>query len=170
MSEPSTHALPIGDLPLADEVRQLLARAYQQAQELGHWHVCAEHIVLALAAATEDAALLGRLGVDRGRLREELAETVLPGGGGPPPPPPPGWQQPINVYSERTRMAFYLAAQSARGFDDDRVRLEHLLLGMLRERGSEGAQALMRCGATEARALALARASGGDGRAAPAPP
>ena len=168
MSEPSTHALPIGDLPLADEVRQLLARAYQQAQELGHWHVCAEHIVLALAAAADDTALLGRLGVDRDRVREELDATVLRGGGGPPPPPPPEWQQPINVYTERTRMAFFLAAQSARGLGHGHVRMEHLLLGMLRERGSAGAQALMRCGLTEERALALARTSGGDGQAAPA--
>jgi ATP-dependent Clp protease ATP-binding subunit ClpC len=165
MIEPSTHALPTGGVPLADDVRRLLTRAYTEAQQLGHWYVAAEHVVLALAADARDTALLGRLGVDRDRVREEVTATALRGAGG---GPPEEWPQPVNVFTERTRLAFALAAQSAREFGHTSVRVEHLLLGLLRERGSAGAQALTRCGLSEPRALAAARTSGGAA-SAPSP-
>jgi hypothetical protein len=146
-----THALPTAGRPLSDEVLQLLAGAFGEA-DLGDGYVGPEHLVLALTAAEGGPAALGRVGVDPARVRAALVRSRAPHAGGGRRLAPP----PENVYTERTRHAFALAAACARDLGQDPVSVGCLLVGLLQEGGSVGAEALTRGGLTVARALGIA--------------
>jgi ATP-dependent Clp protease ATP-binding subunit ClpC len=150
VDDPITRDLPLGELSISDALRRLLADARREAEELDHEYIGTEHLVLALAPEAGHATMLVRLGVDRARLREELLATLTPGSSRHRMPPGP------NPYTERTRLAFRFAAEEARASGRGAVGVEQLVVGLLRERGNVGAQLLTYCGATMARALAIA--------------
>ncbi len=150
-----THFLPTAGRPLSDEVLRLLADTFGEADRLGDGYVGAEHLVLALTAAEGGPGALGRVGVDGvdwARVRAALVRSRAPHAGGGRRLAPP----PENVYTERTRHAFALAAACARDLGQDRVSVGCLLVGLLQEGGSVGAEALRRGGLTVTRALAVA--------------
>ena len=145
-----------GDLPFTDAARQLLADARSESDRLQHEYVGTEHLVLALTRQPDDAATLARLGIDREQVRALIAMKITPGHAA----PALGVERP---YTSRTKQAFSFAAESARTLGHTRVGVEHLLVGMLRERKSFGAQVLQRCGLTAEQALEQVQRLSADG-------
>jgi ATP-dependent Clp protease ATP-binding subunit ClpC len=97
--------------------------------------------VLALTRQPDDTAILARLGIDREQVRALIEGIITPGSTA----PAPGMQRP---YTSRTQQTFDFAAESARTLGHGRVGVEHLIVGLLRERMNVGAQALQQCGLT----------------------
>jgi len=150
-----------GGLPFTDAARRLLADAQEESGRLRHEYVGTEHLALALARRSADApglAGLAGLGVDWARVRARIDESVTPGRFARAPAEP-------LPYTSRARKAFALAGEGARALGHARVGVEHLVLGLVRERMGVGAQVLAEHGLTEQHALALVQrtaASGGS--------
>ena len=151
----STAERDAGGLPFTAAARRLLAGAREESDRLAHEYVGTEHLVLALARQWGDPADQARLGVDWQGVRAQLAELLQPGararalGGALP-------------YTTRTKQVFALAGESARALGHGGVAVEHLLLGIMRERVGIGAQVLAHHGLTEPRALAHAQQGSAD--------
>ncbi|HEY9516507.1 MAG TPA: Clp protease N-terminal domain-containing protein, partial [Gemmatimonadaceae bacterium] len=69
-------------------------------------------------------------------------------------------------YTSRTQQAFAFAAASARAAGHAEVGVEHLLVGLLRERKNFGAQVLQHCGLTVDQAVAHVQRLGTNSRPA----
>jgi len=147
------------DVPFSDAAGRLLAAARDEADRLGHEYIGTEHVVLALTRDADGAALLPRVGVEPESVRAMLEAVVGPGHGA----PPRGAERP---YTSRTQQAFALAAESARAQGQARVGVEHLVVGLLREQMSIGAQVLQEHGLSVEQATAEAQRRGGAGPAA----
>ena len=146
------------DVPFSDATGRLLASAGDEADRLGHEYIGTEHVVLALTRDADGAALLPRLGAEPESVRAMLETVVGPGRGA----PPRGADRP---YTSRTRQAFGLAAETARAQGQARVGVEHLVVGLLREKMSVGAQVLQEHGLSVEQAIAEAQRRGGAGPA-----
>ena len=138
------------DVPFTDAARQLLAGARAEAVRLQHEYVGTEHVVLAMAQDADALALLTRLGVDGDQVRASLGAVVTPGHA----TLPPDTERP---FTSRTRQAFGLAADSAGADGKAAVGIEHILVGLLRERMNIGAQVLEHYGLSLDRATAEVR-------------
>ena len=147
----------VGNLPLTDAARRLLSDARRASDRLQHEYIGTEHVVLALAEQPDEAAILPRLGVDREGVRSQITSTVVPGRASAPPELP-------RPYPSRTQKTFSFAAESALALGHARVDVEHLVVGLMRERVGIGAQALAQHGLTLERAVEHARRSGAEGR------
>ena len=152
----SPEAANAGDLPFTDAARRLLADARGESDHLQHEYVGTEHLVMALTRQSDDTATLASFGIDREQVRASIVATLAPGDGA----LAPGVERP---YTSRTKQAFAFAAESARTFGHAGVGVEHLLVGMLRERMNFGAQVLQHCGLTTEQALAQVQRLGTDG-------
>jgi ATP-dependent Clp protease ATP-binding subunit ClpC len=147
------------DVPFSDAAGRLLAAARGEADRLGHEYVGTEHVVLALTRDADGASLLPRLGVEPERVRAALEAIVGPAHGAPP--------RGAEVrYTSRTRQAFALAAERAQAQGRARVGVEHLVVGLLGERMSIGAQVLQEHGLSVEQATAEAQRRGDAGPAA----
>ena len=149
----------VGDIRFTDTACLLLTAARSESDRLRHDYVGTEHLVLALARPPDDTALLSRLGLDGGKVRRLLEETIVPGRKA----PAPGVELP---YTSRTKKTFSLAADSARTAGHAAVGPEHILLGLLLEGRYVGAEILQRCGLTIEQAAAQVsgpKAAGGQG-------
>lgn len=155
MNGPSVGASTTGDLPLTEAARQLLADARSESDRLQHEYIGSEHLVLALARDPNAAGPLARLGIDREQVCALIAAHIAPGRVA----PAPGPERP---YTSRTKQVFAFAAESARALGHARVGVEHLLVGLLRERMNIGAQVLQHCGVTAEEALAQAQRLGAE--------
>jgi ATP-dependent Clp protease ATP-binding subunit ClpC len=142
------------DVPFSDAAGRLLAAARGEADRLGHEYIGTEHVVLALTRDADGAALLPRVGVEPEAVRAKLEAVVGPGHGA----RSRGAEHP---YTSRTRQAFGLAAESARAQGHTRVGVEHIVVGLLRERLNIGAQVLQEHGLSVERATAEAQRRGG---------
>lgn len=136
----------VAHVRFTDVARQLLAEARAEADRLRHDYVGTEHVVLAMTQDEEATTLLARLGVDGDRVRGALDAVVRPGHA----TLPPAAERP---YTSRTRQAIGLAAESADAEGSASVGIEHLIVGLLRERLNLGAQVLQQQGLTEERAM-----------------
>jgi ATP-dependent Clp protease ATP-binding subunit ClpC len=135
-----------GELPFTDAARRLLAEARRESDRLQHEYVGTEHLVLAMTHEPSSSTLLSHLGVDRERVRVMLTEIVRRGSAAPAP-------ELVRPYTSKTKKAFSLASESARAFGQTSIGIEHLLVGLLRERTNIGAQVLHELGVTAERAL-----------------
>jgi ATP-dependent Clp protease ATP-binding subunit ClpA len=72
------HRVRPGHTPFTPRAKRCLERSLREAIRLGHHHIGAEHIGLALTAAddTMAAAVLVRLGVRPGQLRTQLLDSL----------------------------------------------------------------------------------------------
>ena len=138
------------DVPFSDAAGRLLAGASDEADRLGHAYIGTEHVVLALTRDADGAALLPRLGAEPESVRATLESLVGTGTGAPP-------HAAKRPYTSRTRQALGLAAESARAHGQTRVGIEHLVVGLLRERMSIGAQVLQQHGLSVQQAIAEAQ-------------
>jgi ATP-dependent Clp protease ATP-binding subunit ClpC len=136
-----------GGLPPDVAVRQLIADARSESDRLYHEYIGTEHLVLALAKLSGDAALLPRLKVDPHRVRQLIEDTVRRGRVA----TAPGTELP---FTTRTKEVFALAEESAKAVGHASWGAEHLVVGMLREGRNIGAEVLQRCGLTMTRAAA----------------
>jgi ATP-dependent Clp protease ATP-binding subunit ClpC len=131
------------ELQFTGDALRLLADARGESDRLRHEYVGTEHLVLALTRQAEGgaSAVLGRLGVDRDRVRESIAATIGTGRS----EHAPGAELP---FTSRTRTALALATESARELGQASVGAEHVLLGLMREGLNIGAQILHEHGLT----------------------
>ena len=159
MNEANLTGSDASGLPLTDAARRLLAEAHHESDRLQQEYVGCEHLVLALTGEGDDTALLARLGVDTAAARGVI-EGMVHGGYT---RTPLGMRHP---YTSRTKSVFALALESARELGHARVGVEHLLVGLMRERLNAGAQLLHHhYGLTADRALAEAQRLGVAGSA-----
>jgi ATP-dependent Clp protease ATP-binding subunit ClpC len=113
--------------------RAAVAAAQDEARALGHDHVGTGHLLLGLltAGAGPASAALETLGVTPERVRAEVTERAAPGQGEPPGRIP---------FEPGAKKALELALREALSLGDDYIGAEHLLLGILREGESAGAE------------------------------
>lgn len=128
-------------VPFTRPARRLLVAAAREADRLRHDYIGTEHLVLALTRQPEEVALLARLGVDLHRVRRLMEEAVLPGRAR-------VAESAERPYTSRTKRAFSLAAEAARGRGAAGVGVEDILVGLYREGRNIGAEVLQRCGLT----------------------
>lgn len=152
----NTQASNSNDLPFTDAARQLLADARVESEHLKHDYVGTEHLVLALTRHPGEAATLARLGIDGEQVRALLAAQITPGRT----VPPAGMERP---YTSRTKKALSFAAESARDLRHPRVGVEHLVVGLMRERMNIGAEVLHQSGLTLEHATEQAERLAPDG-------
>ncbi len=155
MDEVTTAEQDAGGLPFTDAARRLLANARAESDHLRHEYIGTEHLALALARQSGDSASLLRLGVDWEQVSSVVTGIIAPGQSA----PVLGKERP---FTSRTKRGFALAGASARALGHAAVGVEHLVLGLMRERVGIGAQALAQHGLTEAGALEQVRRTGAE--------
>ena len=131
--------------------QEALQSAFTLAREAGQQAVEPQHLLLALVREEDSlsAFLLGRVGVNVAMLREEARRAVesLPkvsGGNG------------EQYFSPDTSKVIQRAVDFTRTFNDKYASVEHLLLGLVAERGA-AADMLKRAGASEKELIAAIR-------------
>jgi ATP-dependent Clp protease ATP-binding subunit ClpC len=142
-------------LEFSDRLRRVLSEAREEAARLHHEHVGTEHLLLSLLADSDRdgngipsavRVVFDVLGVDRGKLREVLEETVLTGRAH-------ATEDQLS-YTTRAKAVLELAMAEARVSRRGTVDAEHLLLGLVREERGIAAQVLLDFGVTVVKARA----------------
>ena len=128
-----------------NRVRGALIKARQEAERRQHDSVGSEHLMLGLLGE-EDALVmdvLENLGVNPMVLQQAVEQRISDGRA--------GRVKPITdlPYTARARVVLDQAIAAAHEFGDGYVGTQHLLLGLIRERHSIGAQELTAAGLTE---------------------
>lgn len=128
-----------------NRVRGALIKARQEAERRQHDSVGSEHLMLGLLGE-EDALVmdvLENLGVNPMILQQAVEQRISDGRA--------GRAKPITdlPYTARARVVLDQAIAAAHEFGDGYVGTQHLLLGIIRERHSIGAQELTAAGLTE---------------------
>jgi len=128
-----------------NRVRGALIKARQEAERRQHDSVGSEHLLLGLLGE-EDALVmdvLENLGVNPMVLQQAVEQRISDGRA--------GRVKPITdlPYTARARVVLDQAIAAAHEFGDGYVGTQHLLLGLIRERHSIGAQELTAAGLTE---------------------
>ncbi|MBO5983705.1 MAG: AAA family ATPase, partial [Rikenellaceae bacterium] len=136
---------------LTIKAQEALQTAFTLAREAGQQAVEPQHLLLALTREDDSlsAFLLGRVGVNVAMLREEVRRAVesLPkvsGGNG------------EQYFSSDTSKVIQRGVDFTRTFNDRYASVEHLLLGLVAERGA-AADMLKRAGASEKELVAAIR-------------
>ena len=143
-----------GDVPFTDAARELLAGARAEADRLRHEYIGTEHVVLAMTQFPEAEALLAHFGLDGAQVRSTLDAIVTPPRAALPSGLPSSAERP---YTSRTRQAFGFALESAAAHGHPAVGVEHIVVGLLRERENIGAQVLQEYGLSVDRAADAVR-------------
>ena len=113
------------ELPLSPATERALARARDEALALKHDAVRPEHVLLGLLGEPGLAArVLGSLEISAENVRAELSALVAPAGA------PAALEAALTT---RAKRALDLARREARALEQDAVRPEHVLLGLIRE-------------------------------------
>ena len=136
--------------------------AQENAAKLGHSYVGSEHLLLGLAGQefSPAAMALRRAGADSQALRAAIAQRV---GTGVPA------KASFQGLTPNCCLAIQGAVQESRRLGQGAVNSEHLLLGLLRTRGSGAARLLAHCGVEADGLYRSVSASLGGGEEAPAP-
>ncbi len=117
-----------------DRAQSAIERARLAAADLGHSYVGTEHLLIGIAA--EQECLGAKILRDHGLIPEKILSAVEQNAGkGNPGVPAQG-------LSPRARRVMRLAAEDAKRLGHCFVGTEHILMGILRETDSSGAQAL----------------------------
>jgi ATP-dependent Clp protease ATP-binding subunit ClpA len=134
-----------------DRAKRVLALAQDEAIRMGHTYIGPEHLLLGLARLAElaqaDASMkqiFETLGVTVEQIRTELGKVIPPSG-------QPTLPSEITL-SPETKEVLYFVHESA---GDKPVVPEHLLLAIVRDEQSFGAQLLTRLGVTPERVRAV---------------
>ncbi len=135
--------------------------AQQNAARLGHSYVGSEHLLLGLAGQefSPAAMALRRAGADSQALRSAIAQRV---GTGVPA------QASFQGLTPNCCLAIQGAVEESRRLGQSAVNSEHLLLGLLRSKGSGASRLLAHCG-VEAEGLYRSVSASLGGEEAPAP-
>jgi ATP-dependent Clp protease ATP-binding subunit ClpA len=138
-----------GDIGLTPRAKKVIELAVDEAERLGDQAVGSEHLLLGLVREGEGigAGLLEELGIGLDQVRSAVvAGLATPGTVR---LPAPLRAEPL---TRRARAAIEQALLVARWYFHPQVDTEHLLLGLLRERGGIAAEALRPLGVDLARA------------------
>ena len=158
-----------GGIPggLNARARQLVVRAEEEARALNNDGIGTGHLLLSLIDGGDGIGVkaLEDLGIDLAALRQRAEGAVSR-----------GWQAPHGQIplTSQARKALELSRQEARS-GDGLVGTEHILLGLIRERGT-AAQVLAQLGVRESQVrqqvdlMRLGRVRTGSGRPWPSPP
>jgi ATP-dependent Clp protease ATP-binding subunit ClpC len=116
-----------------DHARKVMQLANQEAMRFNHEYVGTEHVLLGLIGEGSGVAanVLSNHGVDLAKARPE-GEKLAQSGGDPRMP--------------RAKQAIDFAIEEKRRLNHDCVGTEHILLGLIRDRDSAGAQVLVNLG------------------------
>ena len=125
-----------------DPARKVMVFSRIGAQKAGHDCIGTEDILMGivLEASGVGAQGLKNLGVDSARVRAEVDRIVKKGNH-----PASGNQFPFTMGCKHV---LEFALEEARGLGHEKIRSEHLLLGVLREEKGPGAQVLRTLGLT----------------------
>jgi Clp amino terminal domain, pathogenicity island component len=129
--------------------RQVILRAQQAAQELGHPQAGTEHLLLGLARAEDEstAPVLAEFGLTAEAIRERLAALE------------PGSSRRRHGFTRAGKRAIEQSLREAHARGDNYIGAEHILLGLLSDESS-GAVAIVRELGVEPEALATAVRAG----------
>lgn len=128
------------EVPATEQARQVVRIASEEAAAMGHGTTGPEHLLLALLRDDRGAAVLALEGVDvsysaaRREVRRLYGQPENGDG-----PPPNQVRAPI---SARAREALEHAVREARSRGDATIGVEHVLLGVLRDREGGAAETL----------------------------
>jgi ATP-dependent Clp protease ATP-binding subunit ClpC len=126
-----------------DNARRVLVLAQEEARHLRHGFIGTEHLVCGLVRQGGTAAeVLGSFGVSLETLRRRIAETIGPAQSAPTASP---------SFTPRSKKVLELAGRESTRLGEGPVGPEHILLGLLRERGGAGVQVLVGLGVDPAR-------------------
>jgi ATP-dependent Clp protease ATP-binding subunit ClpC len=133
----------------SDELLRLVKHAHEEALALSHVYLGTEHMLLALLRETDGVAadVLKAFSADVTKTRQVVLGVLKKGTAS----PPVGANLP---YTSRGKKTMELAMWQAREWHHDSIGPEHVLIGLLREKGGIGAQVLMDAGVTLDVALA----------------
>ena len=123
--------------------RQVVARAQDEAVALGHGHIGTEHLLLGMLGAEGGVAAkaLASLGVERAAVVSEVVRRVGRGEG-----PPAAGRIP---FAPKAKKVLELALREARELKHDYIGVEHVLLGIVRDRENVACEILEGLGAGE---------------------
>jgi ATP-dependent Clp protease ATP-binding subunit ClpC len=129
-----------------NRVRSALIKARNEAHRRNHEYVGTEHLLLGLLAEDDTLVMdvLENLGASPARVFN-LVDGMIHNG-----PPSTRSRIPDLPYTPRARVVLDQAIAVAHEFGDGYVGTQHLLLGLIRERQSVGALALVGAGLSEA--------------------
>jgi hypothetical protein len=119
---------------------QVLALARKEADRFHHSFVGTEHLLLGLIALGQGTAVavMTRMGLDLGKVREEVENQVGTG--------PDEKCRSTIPYTPRVKKVLALAAKEAAALNHTYVGTEHILLGLLREGDGVAARVLRNLG------------------------
>jgi len=132
--------------------RQVILRAQQAAQELGHPQAGTEHLLLGLARAEDEstASALAESGLTAEAIRERVAALE------------PGSTRRRHGFTRAGKRAIEQSLREAHASGDNYIGADHILIGLLADESS-GAVAIVRELGADPEALATAaRAQGAD--------
>jgi ATP-dependent Clp protease ATP-binding subunit ClpC len=135
------------DLPLAVECKRVLLHAHEESKRLKHDHIGVEHILLGILLEKNSTAakLLSDQGWDADVYREKLAKsTPVESQRGPSSPSPAH----AHAHAQEQYTVTKFAQEEATALGSPEVGVEHLLLGILRNRDSVAARLLLSRGIT----------------------
>jgi ATP-dependent Clp protease ATP-binding subunit ClpC len=126
--------------------QKVLSSARGEAVALGCTQIEPGHVLLALLGEEKGTgrAVLSRIGVDRGKMRERLRAALLPA--------LPSASGQVFVHSENAKRALELSMAASRDLGHSHIGTEHLLLALLRVSDSVAARELEDAGVTFERA------------------
>jgi hypothetical protein len=126
--------------PVDPIVQQCMESACGEASRLGHCYIGTEHLLLGLLRVAQGsfANVLRKLNVNCEQVRGEIERLVCP--------VPAAATTPAIPLTPRARKAIRLAAREAKAMNRSLIGAEDLLVGLLREGGGVGAQALRNLG------------------------
>jgi len=139
------------NIPYTQHAAQALEGAEAAARQFNHAYIGTEHILLSILAipGCEACARFERLGLDPDDLRMQLQQMVGHG--------EPVMTQGTLPQTARTRKILELAAIEAKRLRADAVGTDHLVIAMLREGESVGAQILFGHDITAEKFIAAAK-------------
>ena len=122
-----------------ERTRRVIFFAQEEAARLGENYVGTEHLLLGLVRENDSVAarILEKLGVNLGRVRQEIERQVARGDG--------RLGQEMQL-TPRAKRVIDLAYEEARQLNNNYIGTEHLLLGLVRESDGIAGRVLARLG------------------------
>jgi ATP-dependent Clp protease ATP-binding subunit ClpC len=123
-----------------DRARRVVLLAQEEARMLDHHYIGSEHVLLGLVHEGEGVAakILQEEGIALDALREDVKRLVGTGSS-----PSPGEHIP---FTPRAKKILELSLRESLNLRHTYIGTEHILLGLIREGGGAGAQALIERG------------------------
>lgn len=123
-----------------ERARKVIYYAQEEAQNLHKSQVSTEHLLLGLVRESDSSAavVLGRMGIDSERIRQEVERSAPQGDAKP---------GPEVQLTPRAKRVIDHAFDEARLLKNDYIGTEHLLLGLIREGEGLAARVLTKLGA-----------------------